>query len=78
MVGEGGQGDEYGIGSPESYSILEIAQMFGGEINMLPERKGNRMGGKVKTERIEREFNWKATHTVRDYIESLKVPKDTA
>lgn len=72
MVGEGGHGDEYGIGSPESYSVLEIAQMFGSEITMLPERKGNRMESIVDTSRVEKEFGWKPQHTVREYIESLK------
>ena len=72
MVGEGGRGDNYGLGSPESYSILEIAQMFGGEIQILPERPGNRMESIVDTSRAEKEFGWKPEHTVREYIESLK------
>jgi len=72
MVGENGQGDEYGIGSPESFTMLEIAQMFGGEIKMLPERKGNRLESIVDTSRVEKEFGWKAEHTVKEYIESLK------
>src|SRR3989344_1935251 len=74
MVGESGHGDEYGLGSPESYSVLEIAQMFGGEIKMLPERKGNRMESVMDTSRAEKEFGWKPQHTVREYIESLKRP----
>ncbi|MEK7107459.1 MAG: NAD-dependent epimerase/dehydratase family protein [Patescibacteria group bacterium] len=72
MVGEKGHGDEYGLGSPESYSVLEIAQMFGGKIEMLPERKGNRMESIVDTSRAEKEFGWEPGHTVREYIESLK------
>ncbi len=40
LVGEHGYGDEFGIGSEEAYSILEIAKMFGGEIVMLPGAKG--------------------------------------
>jgi len=72
MVGEKGHGDEYGIGSPESFTMLEIAQMFGGEIKMLPERKGNRLESIVDTSRVEKEFGWKAEHTVKEYIESLK------
>ena len=71
-VGEKGQGDEYGLGSPESYSVLDIAQMFGGQIEMLPERAGNRMESIVDTSRAEKEFGWKPEHTVREYIESLK------
>lgn len=72
MVGEKGQGDEYGLGSPESYSVLEIAKMFTDNIVMLPERKGNRMDSIVDTTKAQREFGWKAEHSVRDYIESLK------
>lgn len=72
QVGEKGQGDDYGIGSPESYSVLEIAQMFGSKIDMLPERPGNRMESIIDTSRIEKEFGWKPQHTVREYIESLK------
>ena len=75
LVGEKGQGDEFGLGSHESYSVLDIAKMFGGEISMLPERKGNRMESLVDTTRAEKEFGWKAEHTVRDYIESLKSTK---
>jgi UDP-glucose 4-epimerase len=72
MVGEKGQGDEYGIGSPESYSILELAKMFTDDIVMAPARKGNRMESKIDTSRVEKEFGWKPEHTVREYIESLK------
>lgn len=71
-VGEQGQGDEYGLGSPESYSVLEIAHMFTDNIVMLPERKGNRMDSIVDTTRVEKEFNWKPEMTVQQYIESLK------
>lgn len=72
MVGENGQGDEYGIGSPESYTVMEVAKMFSDNIHMLPERQGNRMDSLVDTTRIEHEFNWKPEMTVKQYIESLK------
>lgn len=75
MIGEKGEGAEYGIGSPESYSILEIAKMFTDDITMLPERKGNRMKSIVDTSRVEKEFGWKPKHSVREYIESLKKQK---
>lgn len=72
MVGEQGNGDEYGLGSHESFSVLDLANMFTDNIVMLPERPGNRMESIVDTSRAEREFGWKAEHTLRDYIESLK------
>ncbi len=75
MVGEKGQGDEYGLGAAESYSILDIAKMFTDNIEMLPERPGNRMDSIVDTTRAEKEFGWKPEHTVREYIEGLKAQK---
>jgi UDP-glucose 4-epimerase len=75
MVGERGEGDEYGLGSQESHSVLELANMFTDDILFLPERKGNRMSAPVDTTRAAREFGWKAEHTVRDYIERAKAQK---
>lgn len=69
LVGENGYGDEFGIGSSDAYTILEIAEMFGGDIEMLPERKGNRMTADVVTAKVEA-LGWKAKKTIRDYIAS--------
>jgi len=71
LVGENGYGDEFGIGSPESYTIKEIAEMFGGEIEMLPERKGNRMTADVVSAKTEA-LGWKPKHTIEDYINELR------
>ncbi len=70
LVGENGYGDEFGIGSPASYSILEIAKMFGGKIMMLPERKGNRMSADVVTSKTEA-LGWKAGKCVEQYIKDF-------
>lgn len=75
MTGEKGAGDEYGLGSHESFSVLELAQMFTDNIVMLPERPGNRMESYIDTTKAEKEFGWKAVHSLRDYIESLKAMK---
>ena len=75
MVGEKGSGDEYGLGSHESFTVLELARMFTDNIVMLPERPGNRMESIVDTTKIEKEFGWKAEHSLKDYIESLKAQK---
>ncbi len=71
MVGEKGSGDNYGIGCSESFSILDIANMFDTKIKMLPERKGNRMTSKVECEKIKI-LGWSETKSVLDYIESFK------
>ncbi len=71
LVGENGYGDEFGIGSPEAYSIKEIAEMFGGKIEMLPERKGNRMTADVISAKTEA-LGWKPTRNIQTYIEEMR------
>lgn len=72
LVGENGYGDEFGIGSPESFSIVEVAELFGGKVEMLPERKGNRMTADVMISKTE-SLGWSPKRTLAAYIESLKV-----
>lgn len=71
LVGEQGYGDEFGIGSPESFAILEVAEMFGAKIDMLSERKGNRMSADVVTEKTEA-LGWSPKRYLKDYIEELR------
>lgn len=72
LVGEKGSGDEYGIGNPQAYSILEVAKLFGGEVEMVPERPGNRQSSGIDVRRTELELGWKPKHNLPDYIASLK------
>jgi len=67
IIGEKGHGDEYGIGSPEAYTVLDIAKMYGGTIKMLPERKGNRLVANVKSEKTKA-LGWKAKKSIKEYI----------
>lgn len=71
LIGEKGQGDEHGIGSSEAYTVLDIAKMFDGKINMLPERKGNRMVAEVVTAKTIA-LGWTPTRTVKEYIEEQR------
>ena len=71
LVGENGYGDEFGIGSGEAYTILEVAQMFGGEIEMLPERKGNRMSADVMVEKTKA-LGWEPKKKLKEYIKETK------
>jgi UDP-glucose 4-epimerase len=71
LVGERGEGDEFGLGSEESYSILDIARMFGGKIEMLPERQGNRMDSKLDATK-SRAIGWRPKQTLSEYIRSIK------
>lgn len=70
LIGENGYGDEFGIGSDESFSILEVAEMFKGSIKMIPERKGNRMTSAVVTEKTK-ELGWQPKHSLEQYIKEI-------
>jgi len=71
LVGEDGYGDEFGIGSPESLTILEVGELFGGIIEMIPERRGNRMTSEIKTEKTKA-LGWFPKHSLKDYIYKIK------
>ena len=71
LVAEFGSGDGYGIGSDESFSVFDVAQLFGGDVEMLPERKGNRMSANLVVDKTKA-LGWSATHTLTGYIERLK------
>jgi len=70
-VGEQGHGDEYGLGASVSYSIREVAELFGGEVELVPERQGNRMNGKLDVRRTKQELGWEATHKLEEYISEI-------
>lgn len=70
-VGEDGVGDGFGLGSDEAVSIMELAQLFGGDIEMLPERRGNRLTADVVTAKT-RALGWAPRHSVRDFIADLR------
>jgi len=81
LVGENGYGDEFGIGSDESFSVIEVAEMFldmrideaikKGKVIMLPERRGNRMNAEVITDKTKA-LGWKAQYSLKDWIDYLK------
>lgn len=73
-VGEKGQGDEYGLGAEQDFSILEVAELFGGEIQMLPERAGNRMTSTLDASKAHA-LGWKAKRMLADYIRNVSSEK---
>lgn len=67
-VGERGTGDDFGLGADEAYSVMDIARLFGGPVEMLPERKGNRLSSDVDTRRARQELGWAPMHRIEEYI----------
>ena len=72
LVGELGVGDGYGIGHDKSWSVLDAANLFGSEIEMLAERNGNRMGADLVVTKTKA-LGWKAEIDLSDYVVSLNI-----
>lgn len=70
LVGEHGNGDEYGLGADSSYSVLDVVKLFGGPTRMLPERRGNRMDAALDADKAKL-LGWKTEHCVEDYIAEI-------
>ncbi len=64
-----GEGDNYGIGSDKSYSIIDLAKLLQMDYKITKEKKGNRLYGKLKTNKIKK-LGWKASYNLKDYINS--------
>ncbi len=71
LVGETGEGDNFGIGTEETFSLLKVAEMFEGAIEMLPETKTTRASADVDSSKT-RALGWVPQHHLVDYIDSFK------
>lgn len=71
LVGADGTGDDFGIGDEQAYSILEVAQMFGGKIAMNPASVGNRMSSDIDTSKT-RALGWEPKKKLSDYIVEVR------
>jgi UDP-glucose 4-epimerase len=74
-IGDSGEGDNFGIGDERAYSILEVAEMFDAPIELLPERKGNRMAAEIDTSKT-RLLGWEIQNNLADYIKEIQNSKD--
>jgi len=71
LISKSGEGDNFGIGCEKSYSIIEVAKMFGGNFQFLEERKGNRSDSKLVIDKTKK-LGWLAKHNLPDYINELR------
>jgi UDP-glucose 4-epimerase len=71
LVGGNGTGDDFGIGDEKAYSILEVAQMFGGDIIMKPATQGNRMSADIDTSKT-RSLGWSPKKKLAEYIAGVR------
>src|SRR3989344_4879639 len=70
LVGEKGLGDEFGLGAPEAYSVINIATLFGGVVEMRPEVAGNRMDAVLDTTKSSA-LGLNPKHKLKDYIQGV-------
>ena len=68
LAGFEGNGDGYGIGSDNKYSILDLVGMLGVLATPVGSKDGNRMDGELKTEKLK-ELGWSCQRTLPEYIE---------
>jgi UDP-glucose 4-epimerase len=71
LVAKHGQGDGYGIGADQQFSVLEVAKLFGGEVVMMPERKGNRMTAGADNAKVKA-LGWRQLRTLPEWIAQVK------
>ena len=71
LIMEKGCKSSYSLGTGKSYSILEIAKMFGDNIKMIPKRPGDRQDSLIDLNSMV-DLGWKAKINIKDYIRSLK------
>lgn len=73
LVGEKGEKDEYSIAAEESYPIRKVAELFGGEIVMLPARSTSRPSADVDTDTGKLQaLGWRQAHKLTEYIDVIK------
>lgn len=70
LVGEKGQGDGYALENTKQYSIIEIAEAFGGQIEYVDGYAGRAESGKAPNKARE-ELDWDTTLDILDYIKDF-------
>jgi len=70
MVGEKGNGDGYTLGNTKEYSVLEIAEAFGGPVKLIDGNPGRIESGDAP-DKARQELGWQTTVDIMDYIKDF-------
>ncbi len=65
-----GSGDGYLLGYGQERPLLEVAELFGGPVMLVPERRGERVRGEADTTKA-RALGWAPTRRLDDYVASF-------
>jgi UDP-glucose 4-epimerase len=70
LTGEKGWGDGYALGATKSYTVLEIAEAFGGHFELIDGDPGRSESKNYRT-KARKELGWQPTLDVMDYIKDF-------
>jgi len=70
LVGEKGQGDGYALSNKKQFSVLEIAEAFGGPIEFIDGNPGRAESGDAP-DKARIELGWETTVDILDYIKDF-------
>lgn len=65
------ENDEYQLGAGKDYSILEVAEMFGGDVKFVEARPGDRRFGVADTSTTKSKLGWQPTMDLKTWINSI-------
>ncbi len=72
LAEEKGSGDGYALGNERSYTVREVAELFGGEIKELPELPGDRKESVLDLSKTKDDLGWEAKVSLEEYIKECK------
>jgi len=67
LAAEKGSGDGYLLGTGQEWPLIEVARMFGGEIEMIPALRGERTRGRADVSKAAT-LGWAPTVKLDEYI----------
>lgn len=70
LAAELGQGDGYGIGSDQSYSILQLCKLMDLKPEVVKSKMGNRPNSPLKNQEIK-DLGWQESHNLERYLKEL-------
>lgn len=74
LMNEKVTGDNYCFGTGDSYSILDIANMFGTGTTMIESRRGERSETSIDLQKSKK-LGWSAKVNIKEYVEGIKSGK---
>ncbi|GAA2375933.1 NAD-dependent epimerase/dehydratase family protein [Dactylosporangium salmoneum] len=71
LCAQHGDGDGYLLGTGTEWQIRDVAEMFGGPIELVPALPGERTRGRAEATKAKA-LGWTATHHLPDYVAEFK------